>query len=319
VAACRTFVFLSELEPLLRLNLIKGGDLDNAIVIVDKESTQEEFDRLAELFNKPSVTVQSSGVLNNLKLQFPNEPARHKLLDIIGDLALVGYRFNGSVLARRPGHFGNTEMAKLIRKQIQKKHNKLTDNNIPVYEHDVKPLLDINKIKAFLPHRYPFLFVDKIMSLTDKEIVGIKNLSNDEYYFEGHFPNRPVMPEVLQLEAMIQTGTILILNSTSNPSHYSVEFLQIFDAKFYRNVVPGDVLVVKLSLSGPVEDGNACLHGKAFVGTELVCEAEMNAKIVKATSYEDLVKNSEVICSATKITANGNTTNAKAIQTITIW
>ncbi len=278
VSSCRTFVFLSELEPLLRLNLIKGGDLDNAIVIVDKESTQEEFDRLAKLFNKPSVAVQSSGVLNNLKLQFTNEPARHKLLDIIGDLALTGYRFNGSVLARRPGHFGNTEMAKLIRKHIKTNH---PISSIPQYRQNSKPLMDINKVKSLLPQRYPFLFVDKIMSITDNEIVGIKNVSNDEYYFEGHFPNQPIMPEVLQLEAIKQASTILLLNNISDIDSQSIDFPNISNIYFNKPVVPGDVLVIKVSQNNHISNGISSLSGNAYVGTELVCKAEIKVKIVK--------------------------------------
>ncbi|MDD4150033.1 MAG: bifunctional UDP-3-O-[3-hydroxymyristoyl] N-acetylglucosamine deacetylase/3-hydroxyacyl-ACP dehydratase [Bacteroidales bacterium] len=281
VASCRTFVFLSELEPLLHLNLIKGGDLDNAIVIVDKESSQEEFDRLAKLFNKPSVAVQSSGVLNNLKLQFTNEPARHKLLDLIGDLALTGYRFNASIMARRPGHYGNTEMAKLIRKYIEFKKTEKKSKQIPTYSPDAKPLMDVNKVKEFLPHRYPFLFVDKIMSLSDTDVIGIKNVTNDEFYFEGHFPEEPVMPGVLQVEAMAQTGGILVLNTVPDPENYLTYFMKIDNVKFRRQVVPGDVLIMKLQLLEPIRRGIAHMKGEAFVGTELASEAEMYAQIVK--------------------------------------
>jgi UDP-3-O-[3-hydroxymyristoyl] N-acetylglucosamine deacetylase/3-hydroxyacyl-[acyl-carrier-protein] dehydratase len=282
VASCRTFVFLSELEPLLRLNLIKGGDLDNAIVIVDKESTQEEFDRLAKLFNKPSVSAQTSGVLNNLKLQFTNEPARHKLLDIIGDLALTGYRFNANVVARRPGHFGNTELAKILREHINAVKKDAEKAHIPIYNPDIKPLMDINRIKEFLPHRAPFLLVDKIMTLTDTEVIGIKNVTNDEYYFQGHFPDEPVMPGVLQVESMAQTGGILVLNTVPDPENYLTFFLKIDNVKFRKKVVPGDVLVMKLVLLEPIRRGIAHMKGEAYVGKELVSEAEMYAQIIKS-------------------------------------
>jgi len=282
VASCRTFVFLSELEPLLRLNLIKGGDLDNAIVIVDKESTQKEFDRLAKLFNKPSVAVQNSGVLNNIKLQFTNEPARHKLLDIVGDLALTGYRFNANVVARRPGHFGNTQIARLIREHINAIKKDAEKANIPVYNPEVKPLMDVTQIKEFLPHRAPFLFVDKVLSLTETEVVGIKNVSNDEFYFTGHFPDEPVMPGVLQIEAMAQTGGILVLNTVPDPENYLTFFLKIDNVKFRKKVVPGDVLVMKLALLEPIRRGIAHMKGEAFVGKEIVSEAEMYAQIIKS-------------------------------------
>ncbi len=282
VASCRTFVFLSELEPLLRLNLIKGGDLENAIVIVDKESTQEEFDRLARLFNKPSVSAQTSGVLNNLKLQFTNEPARHKLLDIIGDLALTGYRFNANVVARRPGHFGNTELAKILREHINAVKKDAEKAHIPVYNPDVKPLMDVIRIKEFLPHRAPFLLVDKIMSLSETEVVGVKSVSNDEYYFAGHFPDEPVMPGVLQVEAMAQTGGILVLNTVPDPENYLTFFLKIDNVKFRKKVVPGDVLVMKLVLLEPMRRGIAHMKGEAYVGKELASEAEMYAQITKS-------------------------------------
>jgi len=259
--------------------LIKGGDLDNAIVIVDKESTQEEFDRLAKLFNKPSVAVQSSGVLNNLKLQFTNEPARHKLLDVIGDLALTGFRFNGSVVARRPGHFGNTEMAKLIRQHILNQKNQPSPDNIPVYTQNSKPLMDSQKIKEILPNRYPFLFVDKIMSLTKTEVIGVKNVSNDEYYFSGHYPNNPVMPVALQLEAILQTAKLFLLSSNGSDKN-TYEFPQISNIVFKRQVVPGDVLIIKVSQVDPV-NGFIRLKGEAFVGTELVAEADIDAKKIK--------------------------------------
>lgn len=281
ISICRTFVFFSELEPLLRMDLIKGGDLDNAIVIVDKDSSQEELNRLAKLFNKPSVKVQSQGILNNLKLQFNNEPARHKLLDLIGDLALTGFRFNANIVARRPGHYGNTELAKLIRSRIISKQKEPSKLKVPEYNSDIKPLLDLKEIKKFLPHRFPFLFVDKVMSLSETEVVGIKNITYDEYFFPGHFPDDPVMPGVLQIEAMAQTGGILVLNTVPDPENYLTYFLKIDSVKFRKKVVPGDTLVMKLTLLEPIRRGIANMKGEAYVGKVLVSEAKMTAQIVK--------------------------------------
>jgi len=204
------------------------------------------------------------------------------LLDLIGDLALCGFRFNASVIARRPGHYGNTEIAKLLRQHILSQKEKLKKASIPVYNPDETPLMDVNKIKTFLPHRFPFLFVDKILKLTDKEVVGVKTITNDEYYFQGHFPNEPVMPGVLQIEAMAQTGGILVLNTVPDPENYLTFFLKIDNVKFRKKVVPGDILVMKLTLLEPIRRGIAHMKGESYVGTELVSEAEMYAQIVKS-------------------------------------
>lgn len=282
ISKCRTFVFFSELEPLLRMNLIKGGDLDNAIVIVDKECSQDEFNRLSKLFNKPQVKLKPQGILNNLKLHYSNEPARHKLLDLVGDLALCGYRFKGNVVAQKPGHYGNTEMAKIIRNYIKEKKIKNAKNiSGVVYDPNQKPLMDINKIKTFIPHRAPFLFVDKIISLTETEIVGIKNVTNDEYYFTGHFPDAPVMPGVLQIEAMAQVGGILVLNTVPDPENYLTYFMKIDKVKFRKKVVPGDILIMKLTLLEPIRRGISHMRGVTYVGGSVAVESEMYAKIEK--------------------------------------
>ncbi|MDX9848543.1 MAG: bifunctional UDP-3-O-[3-hydroxymyristoyl] N-acetylglucosamine deacetylase/3-hydroxyacyl-ACP dehydratase [Tenuifilaceae bacterium] len=278
VAPCRTFVFFHELEVLLRNNLIKGGDLQNAIVIMEKEVPQEELDRIADLFNKPRVHVKPEGILNNLDLRFHNEPARHKLLDVVGDLALVGRRIKGKIIAKRPGHHANTELAKIIRKMARKEAMK---PNIPKIDASQQPLYDINQIRKILPHRPPFLLVDKILQMDENSVVGIKNVTMNEDFFVGHFPEEPVMPGVLQIEAMAQVGGIFVLNTVPDPENYITYFLKIDRVKFKRKVVPGDTIIFRLELLEPIRRGIANMFGQAFVGDNLVMEGELLAQIVK--------------------------------------
>jgi UDP-3-O-[3-hydroxymyristoyl] N-acetylglucosamine deacetylase/3-hydroxyacyl-[acyl-carrier-protein] dehydratase len=277
IAPCRTFVFLHELEYLLENNLVKGGDLNNAIVFVNKVVGQDELDRLAGLFNKPTVTVKPEGILNNLDLHFPNEPARHKLLDVIGDLTLAGKPVKGHIIATRPGHKANVEFAKLLRKEIEKS----AQEKIPVYDMNKPPLFDIQGIMRFLPHRPPFLFVDKILEMSKEHVVGIKNVTMNETFFVGHFPDEPVMPGVIQIEAMAQTGGILVMNSVPDPENYLTFFLKIDGVKFRSKVVPGDTLLFKLDLIAPIRRGLCHMKGVAYVGNKIVMEAEMLAQIVK--------------------------------------
>jgi len=276
IASCRTFVFAHELEPLVKNNLIKGGDLDNAIVIVEEGVSQEEVNRLAGVFNKKDIQV-TNGFLNNLQLRFRNEPARHKLLDIIGDLALVGQRINGKVVAYKPGHYANTELAKLIRKNIKR------DAGRPwfKYEPNATPVYDINQVKGLLPHRPPFLLVDKIIYIDSEKVVGIKNVTMNEPFFVGHFPEEPVMPGVLTVEAMGQCGGILALHDIPDPENYSTYFMKIDDVKFRGKVVPGDTLMFELNLSEPVRRGIVKMDAKAFVGDQLVVEAKLMAQVAK--------------------------------------
>ncbi|MFO8001318.1 MAG: bifunctional UDP-3-O-[3-hydroxymyristoyl] N-acetylglucosamine deacetylase/3-hydroxyacyl-ACP dehydratase [Marinilabilia sp.] len=278
VSACRTFVFLHELEPLLKNNLIKGGDLDNAIIIIDKEVDQDELDRLAVLFDKPKVEVKPIGILNNLELHFPNEPARHKLLDVIGDLTLTGRPIKGRVIAKKPGHKINAEFARAVRKEIKRRQLKM---DAPDYDPDAKPLFDINDIKKFLPHRPPFLLVDKIIERQDRTIVGVKNVTMNEPFFVGHFPEEPVMPGVLQVEAMAQIGGILVLCQVDDPKLYSTYFMKIDNIKFRKKVVPGDTVIFKLELTTEIRRGVANMKGTAFVGNNIVAEGEFMAQIVK--------------------------------------
>ncbi|MFO7574419.1 MAG: bifunctional UDP-3-O-[3-hydroxymyristoyl] N-acetylglucosamine deacetylase/3-hydroxyacyl-ACP dehydratase [Bacteroidales bacterium] len=278
ISSSRTFVFFHELEPLFKMGLIKGGDLDNAIVILDKEVPQEEIDRIARLFNKPGITNHKAGILNNTELHFPNEPARHKLLDIVGDLALVGQPIKGKVVATRPGHFANTRLAKLIRQEIKKATSK---KDIPVYDPSVPPVLNLEDIKRLLPHRYPFLLIDKIIHLDENMTVGLKNVTFNEFFFQGHFPDEPVMPGVLLVEAMAQTGGILVLKTVDEPEKYSTYFLKIDKVKFKQKVIPGDTVLFKLEMTEPVRRGIVQMYGQAFAGGKLVAEGELTAQIVK--------------------------------------
>jgi UDP-3-O-[3-hydroxymyristoyl] N-acetylglucosamine deacetylase/3-hydroxyacyl-[acyl-carrier-protein] dehydratase len=279
IAPCRTFCFLHELEMLLANNLIKGGDLNNAIVVVDRAVSQDELDRLAKVFKKPSVEVRKEGILNNLNLRFQNEPARHKLLDMVGDLALAGMPIKGQIMAARPGHASNVAFAKKI-KQVIKKELRRKQEGPPQYDVNAKPLYNTTDIIKMLPHKHPFLLVDKIVSKDERTIVAVKNITYDQPFFAGHFPGDPIMPGVLQLEAMAQAGGVLILSTVPDPENYSTYFLKIDNAKFKDKVVPGDTLVMKMELLD-IRRGICTMTGKAFVGDKLVSEAEMTALISK--------------------------------------
>jgi UDP-3-O-[3-hydroxymyristoyl] N-acetylglucosamine deacetylase/3-hydroxyacyl-[acyl-carrier-protein] dehydratase len=279
IAKCRTFVFLRELEYLASNNLIKGGDLDNAIVLVDKlDVDQSELDRLAKLLGKEElkISIEGLGVLNSVKLQYENEPARHKLLDIIGDLALVGMPIKAHILAARPGHSGNVRFAKVLKDQIKKQQNKGR-----VFDLSLPPLYDSVAIEKMLPHRYPFLLIDKIMEINENSIVGVKNITMNEPIFTGHFPGNPVFPGVLQIEAMAQTGGVFALNQVEEPHLYTTYFMKIDKVKFKQKVVPGDTIVFELHLLSPIRRGLVEMGGKAYVNGNMVMEAEMLALVTK--------------------------------------
>jgi UDP-3-O-[3-hydroxymyristoyl] N-acetylglucosamine deacetylase/3-hydroxyacyl-[acyl-carrier-protein] dehydratase len=278
IAASRTFVFFHELEPLFKMGLIKGGDLDNAVVILEKEVEQDEIERIAQMFNRPGINAHTAGILNNTKLRFPNEPARHKLLDIMGDLALVGKPIKGKVVATRPGHLANTRLAKIMRQEMKKA---LLKKDIPVYDPSQPPIFTLEEIRKRLPHRYPFLLVDKIISLEESSIVGIKNVTFNESFFQGHFPEEPVMPGVLLVEAMAQTGGLLVLNGVDEPEKYSTYFLKIDKVKFKSKVVPGDTVILKLAMTDIIRRGIVTMFGQAFVGNKLVIEGELTAQVIK--------------------------------------
>lgn len=277
IANARTFSFLHELEALLDHGLIRGGDLNNAIVYVDKELSQATMEKLREAFKKDSISVKTNGILDNLTLHYPNEAARHKLLDVIGDLALIGTRIRGKVIANKPGHKINTSFAKKLSKIIRAERR----NNLPDIDWDKPPLMDVNEIMQILPHRPPFILVDKIMELTDTSVVGVKNVTMNEPFFVGHFPGKPVMPGVLQVEAMAQTGGILALKSVSDPENYLTFFMKIDNVKFKRQVVPGDTLIFKLELLSPIRRGICQMQGYAYANGKLVTEAILMAQIVK--------------------------------------
>lgn len=278
ISPSRTFVFLHELEFLAANNLIKGGDLDNAIVIMDRKVTQDELDRLAELFKKPKIKVQPEGVLNNIDLHFPNEPARHKLLDMIGDLSLIGMPFKGKIIAQRPGHHANTEFARILRQMAKKEKAK---KDVPKYDPNIEPVVDINGIQNTLPHRYPFLLVDKIIHRDEKKVIGVKNITVNEPFFVGHFPGEPVMPGVLQIEALAQVGGLLVLNTVPDPENYLTFFLKVDKVRFKRKVLPGDTLIIKMTLLEPMRRGIAIMYGEGYIGDNLAIEGELMAQIVK--------------------------------------
>ncbi len=277
IADARTFSFLHELEMLLDNNLIKGGDLNNAIVYVDQKISDETMEKLKKAFKKDSLTVKSNGILDNLDLRWANEAARHKLLDVIGDLALVGTRIKGKVIANKPGHLVNTVFAKKLRKIIKQEKR----NNVPSYDLNQTPLMDIHQIMNILPHRPPFLLIDRILELSDNHVVGMKNVTMNESFFVGHFPNAPVMPGVLQVEAMAQCGGILVLSTVPDPENYLTYFMKMDNVKFKQKVLPGDTLIFKAELITPIRRGICHMQSYGYANGKLVVEAELMAQIAK--------------------------------------
>ncbi len=278
ISSCRTFCFLHELEMLYNNNLIRGGDLNNAIVIVDRVIQDDELDHLAKMFNKPKVEVKKEGILNNVDLRFHNEPARHKLLDLIGDLALIGVPIKAQIMAARPGHAANVAFGKKIKALIKKARNTV---NVPKYDPNKEPVYSSLQIQKMLPHKYPFLLIDKVMELGKSHVVAIKNVTMNEHFFQGHFPGNPVMPGVMIIEAMAQAGGMLVLSQVEDPENYNTYFMKIDNAKFKEMVVPGDTLIFRLDLIAPVRRGVCMMKGAGFVGDKLVCEAELMAQIAK--------------------------------------
>jgi UDP-3-O-[3-hydroxymyristoyl] N-acetylglucosamine deacetylase / 3-hydroxyacyl-[acyl-carrier-protein] dehydratase len=278
IAPCRTFVFLHELEKLMEMGLIKGGDFENAIVIADRVMDQEELDILAKKMGRPSIKIEREGVLNTVQLHFSNEPARHKLLDVLGDLALIGKPIRGKIVATKPGHTANVEFAKVLKKHYTEQRKMV---GIPRYDSEKEPVLDYAGIMQLLPHRYPFLLVDKIIELSETHVVGIKNITMNEGLFQGHFPNNPIFPGVLQIEAMAQTGGILALSNVADKGNWDTYFLKIDNTRFKAMVRPGDTLILKLELLEPIRRGIVHMQGTAYVGSKIVSEGELTAQIVR--------------------------------------